>query len=76
MIPVLAPALQRGPADAIDTRAIEFKIADEGPIEEALGVVAPDGSVAEVEFELAVNVGDMQQRHIADGVEFEQVGFG
>ena len=59
MIPILAPALQRGAADAVDAGAVAFEIAAEGPVQEVLGVVARDGGVLEIEFVLAVDVGQV-----------------
>ena len=59
MIVIALPALEDGVADAEQAGAVALEVEAEGPVEQALGVIAGDGGVLEIEFELAVNVGQI-----------------
>jgi len=61
IISVAPPALQHGLAHAVQAGAVALKIVEKGPIEKAFGVFAGNGGVLEVEFELAVDVGEVHE---------------
>src|SRR5512142_3392990 len=56
---IALPTSQQGAGDAVETRAVQLEIAPEGPIEKAFRVVSRDRRMLEVEFELAVNIGEV-----------------
>src|ERR1019366_1078093 len=62
---VALPAHQHGLAHAIKTGTVALEVAPEGPIQEALGILARDSGVPEVELELAMNIGKVDVRQQA-----------
>src|SRR5271157_606914 len=59
MIVVTLPTLEDGFANPEQAWSVALEVEAEGPIEQALRVVARDGRVLEVELELPVDVGEV-----------------
>src|SRR5271157_760020 len=59
MIVVTLPTLEDGFANPEQAWSVALEVEAEGPIEQALRVVARDGRVLEVELELPVDIGEV-----------------